>query len=92
MSGKHSHQCGFGIDGFVQENGCGFEWSHGDSLIVAPDNVYKEGHMCPRCGLGPWTWKSDMPPASSRVEFEEEGMELVVGLLRAVVTRRRFGG
>lgn len=87
---KHSHKCGFGIDGFAAENGCGYEWSHEDSLIVAPNDVYKDAHRCPKCGLGPWNWKSNMVPPRTRYEIEEEGEELVVALLRTVVSRKRI--
>lgn len=87
---KHSHKCGFGIDGFNPEAGCGHEWSHEDSVIVAPDAIYKQAHFCPKCGLGPWTWKSNMPPPGNHRELEDEGMDLVVSLLRLVVSGRRI--
>lgn len=62
---KHSHRCGFGEDGFKVKDGCGHEWEHSDSVLLLPEVEYEQAHMCPKCGLGPWTHKSKMDSTSS---------------------------
>lgn len=75
----HTHKCGFtrfafGVEADNSSVGCGYEWSHtyAEMISSSPD-AFVDGHNCPRCGLGPWTWHySDETVAQGRMTPVEQ--------------------
>jgi hypothetical protein len=71
---EHSHKCGHhsmfprvGIDPHPDVQGCGHVWAHPLPPPGASDEEYKQRHICPACGAGPWynkwfgtsAWRAD---------------------------------
>lgn len=77
---KHSHCCGLDGGEFDPSAGCGFEWSHEDTVLFLPKDEYEREHHCPRCGRGPWTFKSKMEDSPT--------MGLLKGLIITMLVER----
>jgi hypothetical protein len=54
----HVHCCGFSLDPKQKQSGCGHQWTHKMSDFSDQEG-YDQGHICPKCGKGPWRWKLD---------------------------------
>src|SRR5688572_28796969 len=55
---EHTHCCGFSLDGKETVSGCGHKWTHRMSDFNSQE-AYDHGHVCPKCGAGPWRWQLD---------------------------------
>jgi hypothetical protein len=52
---EHTHCCGFTLDPKQNQSGCGHKWTHKMSDFEDQEE-YDKGHVCPKCGKGPWSW------------------------------------
>jgi hypothetical protein len=84
---KHSHKCGFGPVGFDAAQGCGHEWEHEDATLFVDEETYAGRHVCPECGKGPWTWKSNLGVPRTPDERDEEAAEMLITILRLIIGR-----
>ena len=92
----HTHKCGFTLVNSITDPlpmGCGHEWSHDGVImqLLATEQEFKEGHMCPACGRGPWRWQVNAS-TQARFAIQEKARQALGEILEHSTEHKPYTG